>query len=210
MTLPDYCTVDDVNLRLDDAQLDTAAHADLIAALITRASRFADTYTGREDGAYKAGTAAVRRFEGEGKSTIEIDEMAAAPTVVEVAEGGVVDHSGNTGGVYTAWAASDYWVWPDNRPPYTMLEVAEGGSKSAWPKGKRTVRVTAQWGYSLGVPGPITEAVTIIVVRSWKRGAQMFQDASASIDAGQLLYVKQLDPEAKAILDRFIRHVYVA
>ncbi|MBU0791562.1 MAG: hypothetical protein KKC55_13910 [Gammaproteobacteria bacterium] len=54
----------------------------------------------------------------------------------------------------------------------------------------------------------IKQAAIITAVKQFKRGLQGFQDGSANPTLGQMVYVKQLDPEAEALIEAYIKHPY--
>lgn len=192
-----YVTAGDAQAMLVDTDW-TATYTELLDMLGERASRVIDRVTGREPGAYQAGlTPAARLFDGYGGVEQWVDEMAAAPTLVEVDEGGVY--------TYTTWTTSDYTVWPYNGTPYRRLDILRTGSHARWPSYSRSVRVAARWGYSLVPPADIAQAATIQTVRYFKRAQQAFQDTGAVIDLGQLRYVKELDPDVALMVAHYRR-----
>jgi hypothetical protein len=193
----DYCTTVDVMDLMPDTEW-TGKYEPLLGSLITRTSRLIDRLLGREPGAFAAGAATARLFDGSGRRELWVDEMAAAPTLVEVDETGDLS--------YVTWAATDYTVWPYNDTPYTRLDVDQmNGDKAAWYAFPRGVRITARWGYSLEVPEDVKQAVLIQTVRGFKRAQQAFQDVGAIIELGQLRYVQALDPDVAAIVEHYRR-----
>lgn len=204
-----YCTNTEIKAVMPDTTWGTTYDA-LLTAIAERASRAIDTLTGREPGAYKAGTAAARYFDGSGCGELWVDEMAVAPTAVAVAESGDVDSSAGSGGTYTTWAASDYLLWPANAlvmgQPYLRLDVdIQSGSKALWYAYPKAVKITAQWGYSTAVPPDILQATLIQAVRWFKRGQQAFADTGAVTELSQLRYVKALDPDVATMVEHYRR-----
>lgn len=53
-------------------------------------------------------------------------------------------------------------------------------------------------------PGPVKQACVIQSIRMLERGFQGFGDARAAPDIGQVFYLKDLDPEAAALLQRYV------
>ncbi len=207
----DYCTVAEVQAVLPDVSWGTSYDV-LLAELITRASRAIDRFTGREPGAYAAGTDSTRWFDGSGTDEQWIDELAAAPTAVLVAGGGQVDGAGGTGGSYTEWSVSDYRPWPHNalerNEPYLRLDVDQlNGSKAVWPRYPKAIKVTGLFGFAstANTPPEIVQATIVQAVRSFKRGQQGFQDVGAIEALGQLQYVKTLDPDVAEIVHHLRR-----
>lgn len=197
-----YITVEEVMAEMPDVDW-SGKYREVLAGLVTRASRAIDRLTGREEGAYKVGTATVRYFDGSGGILQWVDEMAAAPTAVAVSEDGSVT-------TYTAWASTDYTVWPYNAAaqgrPYSRLDVDQlNGNHALFYAFPRSVKVTARWGYSTAVPGDVQQAVIVQTVRWFKRAQQAFQDTGAIFELGQLRYVKQVDPDVALIVDHLRR-----
>lgn len=199
-----YCTVADIKSAMPDGNWGATYDAEL-ARLAEVASRVVDRVTRREPGAYSVTADSTRVFDGSGAALLWVDELAAAPALVEVAE------TGDTT-AYTAWSATDYVAWPYNAPslgvPYLRLDVdLINGSKTIWPKFPRAVRVTGRWGYSTTVPPEIKQAAIMIAARAFKRGQQAYRDVGAVVELGQLQYVQQLDPEVQVLLAKFTRRV---
>jgi hypothetical protein len=212
MMAANYTTLAQVKTLLPDSRF-TTAHEDAIEAIIGRVSRLVDTYTQREPGAYYVTASETRYFDGNGKAELWVDEMAAAPTKVSVAESGEIDPASGTGGDYTEWADTDYFLWPSNalkrQEPYLRLDIdTMNGSKTIWYRYARAVKITAQWGFSSTAPDDIKTITEIETVRIWKSGAQQFQDVGAIEELGQLEYVKALHPKSKEVLEKYRQKSY--
>ncbi|HMM98570.1 MAG TPA: hypothetical protein PKC99_06150 [Anaerolineales bacterium] len=206
MTTPVYTTAANIKALMPDTTWGTKYDA-LFTTLITRASRLVDGLLRRQPGAFSVTDLSIRYFTGSGTGKQYIGELAAAPSAVRVAETGVIDTDGGSGGTYTLWAAADYYCWPPNRladgKPYLRLDVdVLNGSKTVWYKYPKAVKVTGYFGFatSSNQPEEIKGAVEIQTVRWFKRGQQAFQDAGAITDLNQLRYVKDLDPDIKQVL----------
>lgn len=52
-------------------------------------------------------------------------------------------------------------------------------------------------------PYPIQEATVAFAVRQWKRAHAGFQDATANVELGEMLYVSALDAPSQALLDPY-------
>jgi hypothetical protein len=193
----------DANWTADyDALLDTQA---------SRASRLIDRVVKKWPGYFAVSADETRYFDGSGEREQWVDELAAAPTSVLVAESGVVDGAGGTGGTYTAWAASDYFPWPYNAirlgQPFRRLDIDQlNGTKSIWTRYPKSVKVIGKFGYATtaGTPEEITQASIVQVVRWLQRGRQGFQDAGAIKELGQLQYVQKLDPDIELVVLNFM------
>ena len=212
MAVTDYCTIAEIKAAIQqDADSVWGTDYDtILTAIATRASRAVDLYTNRAPGAYANNTAETRYFDGSGTDKLWVDEMAAAPASVAVAETGLYDHSGDTGGTYTTWAAADYVLWPynavDRGEPFTRLDVnILNGTKVVWYKYPKAVKISAKFGYSTTTPDAIKAATIIEAVRLFKRGQQGYEDTGAIVELGQLVYRRALDPQAELTLKPFIR-----
>ena len=203
-----YSSIADVKLHLVDMSLDSSYDA-VLTMLVLNASRAIDRYTKRSPNAYLVEDDEVRYFGGSGSHELWVDEMADEPTLVEVAETGQVDNSTGSGGDYTTYAASEYFLLPENADkkgiPYEVIELDRlYGTKTVWYRYPRSVKITAKFGYAITVPETIAEA-TIIQAGSWfKRGQQGFMQNSAQTRFGQLQY-KQLDPDVLEIVKHYMR-----
>jgi hypothetical protein len=206
----DYCTIAEVKAVMPDVTWSTAYDA-LLTTLVTRASRMFDRHVKRWPGYFAASADEIRYFDGVPNDCLMTDEMAAAPTSVAVAESGVVDTAGGSGGSYTTWSPTDYRPWPYNalltKEPYRMLIVDQlNGSKSTWYAYPKGVKITGKFGYSTSanLPDEVKQAAIVQTVRWLKRGQQAFQDAGAIVELGQLTYVQKVDPDIAVVLDNLM------
>lgn len=202
----DYTNIANVKALMPDQVWSTKYDA-IFSTLITRSSRLIDGLLQREPGAFAVVNNTTRYFDGSGSDKLYIGELASVPTVVSVAESGIVDGATGTGGTYTVWAVRDYSVWPANRvqegKPYLRLDIDPlNGSKAIWFKYPKSVKITGAFGFALAsnIPPEIVGAAEIQTVRWWKRGQQAFQDAGTITELGQLRYVKKLDPDIEMTL----------
>lgn len=203
-----YCSIADVQQHLPDGTWGTS-YEKLLDALCVRASRDIDLYTERKAGAYCADTDVTLYFAGKGRSELWIDELAALPTTLAVAESGLVDNAANTGGTYTTWAARDFFLWPDNAledgKPFLRIDVdLVQGSKSFFYPARRSVKITGKFGYSQTVPPEVKEATIAHAVNLFKRGQQAFQTAGANIELGRLVYIKP-EPQVQNLIAHLLR-----
>jgi hypothetical protein len=199
--MADYATAQEVSDHLIDADLmDGDVYQGLLEALVTRASRLIDNWFGWPENFYVSGAAAARYFDGNGEQEFWPGHMAAAPTEVAVAEVGDITN-------YTVWTATDYIVYPLNaaaegRPFRSLMIDLINGTKTIWYKYPKSVKITAQWGWSIAAPEPITEACIVQTARWFRRGQQQFQDAGAVTELMQMRYLKKLDPEVELLLTK--------
>lgn len=172
---------------------------------IDTASREIDAYLKRPPGAFYVTADETRYYNGDGTLNLWVDELAAVPTTVAVAETGVADDASDSNGTYTTWSASDYFCWPYNAlregMPFQKLCInLRGGTKSQWYPFERGIKITGKFGFSVTVPDEIKKATTIQAVRYFKRLQQAFADVGVITELGQLSYVKKLDPDVENIL----------
>lgn len=203
----DYLTVDELKSRFPSNNFGDTQDA-VLAAAIKTASRQIDTLLSRKPGAFAVSADTIRYFRGSGTSQLWIDELAALPTAVAVAESGQVDNASGSGGTYTAWTANDYVCWPENAldegMPFHRLDILLFNgltTKSMWYGYPRAVKITGRWGFSTSVPEEIKTATEIQAVRLWKRMQQGYSDVGAITELKQLRYVKDVDPMVSAILN---------
>lgn len=204
MAANDYCTVADIQAAMPDGNWGASYDVEL-SRLATMASRLIDRVTRRAPGAYYVTADSTRVYDGSGTAELWVDELAAAPALVQVAETGDLSQ-------FTTWAATDYLLWPYNAladgVPYLRLDVdALNGSKTVWPRFAKNVRITGKWGYSTTPPPEIRQAAILLAARAFKRGQQAYRDVGAVIELGQLQYVQPLDPDVQLLLSKFVRRV---
>ena len=197
MPANDYCTAAEIKAAMPDGSWGSSYDTEL-ARLATAASRAIDRYTGREPGAYEVTADTTRYLDGSGGAQLWIGELAQAPTSVAVAETGVLTS-------YTAWASTDYLLWPYNAlaegQPYLRLDIDRlNGTKAVWHRFPRAVKIVGRFGFATATPELIQQAAITQAARWFKRGQQAYQDTGAVVELGQLRYVKQLDPDIKQIL----------
>jgi len=218
-----YATISELKARLNK----TGAGQDAVLTALIAASEIAiNNYCNRPDGFEALAVGTAREYSGSGLSYLWIDECVSV-SAVAVKES-VTDTT------YTAWVAGDFITArgdprnPNfNSPPKTMLIVNPTGNYSIFTggqysnlqgfppdidakvtsRGVPTVQVTAKWGYSVTAPLPVKEATLIQAVRLYKRFESGMSDTLASSDTGQLMYTKEIDPDAVFLLKlgRYIR-----
>ena len=204
MPINDYCTAAEIKAAMPDGNWGTS-YDTLLSILAARASRTIDRYTVRKPGAYKVDADVTRYYDGSGTIQQLIEELAAAPTSVAVAEGGDIKTP-----IYITWASTDYMLWPynalDNGEPYTRLDIDDlNGSKSVWYRYPKAVKIVGKFGYSAAPPDDVVQATIIQTARWFKRGQQAFQDTGAITELGQLTYTKALDPDVALTIDHLRR-----
>lgn len=209
MAANDYCAWSDVEAVNPDitwgSTYDTVG-----AAIVTRASRMIDRYAGVEPGYFYVSSDTTRWFSGSGSAWMWIGRLAAAPTTVSMAVGGVVDGPSGTGGTYTALTAADYLIWPPNAllmgEPYQRLDIA-GSTYTAWKAGDKTIKIAGKFGWAGTLPDELKQAAIIETSKQLQRGRQGYQDTGAIVELGQMTYTQPLDPATVAILDAFLKKI---
>lgn len=200
--MADYCTYADIKTAMPDSplvQMGAEEHSNAFAALITRASRLIDKEVGRwANYFYPTTDGETRYFDGNGEEELWIDECLSI-TSLAVAESGETCSTG-----YTTWASTEYQAWPYNYAAYSQpilrLDIDLNGDKGSWTKYRKAIKLTGVFGYSSTPPEDIKQACIIQVMRWYMRAKQAFQDAGASVDLGQMIYVQQLDPDVRELL----------
>ena len=201
--MADYCTFLEIKQSMPDSTLATMAgteHATAFSAMITSASRLIDREVGRwANYFYPSTDGETRYFDGSGSHVQEIDECLSITTLA-VSESGEICSTG-----YTTWVDTEYYVVPYNyaalgQPFYKLRLDRLKGTKSVFYGYTKGIAITGIFGYSLTPPEDIKQACKIQVMRWYMRAKQAWQDAGASVELGQMIYVQQLDPDVKNIL----------
>lgn len=120
----------------------------------------AESAIDRETGRRFDSVTETRRFD-----VADPGEYLSVGDLVSVTAVGVADE---TGGAYTALAASDYFLGPSVRPaghPYHWIELSNVGSYG-FAFGFRTVEITGTWGWA-AVPADIKALVASMVARTY-------------------------------------------
>ena len=198
--MADYTTALSVRSMVTDSNMTTDTSYDaMLGVLITSASRMIDKFVGGWDNYFIADSAdTVRYFDGNGDKILYIDPFVSL-TKLEVAEGGGVASSD-----YTQWTENtDFVTVPYNRLPKKGLAIERLGSKGNFYRFQKGIKVTGKFGYSVSVPDDIANACRIQVLRWFMRGKGAYQDSSASAASGQVMYMKELDPDMKMLLQPY-------
>jgi hypothetical protein len=205
------------SINAQDASLDI---------LLDAASRAIDGRCNHPDGFLSITTATARFYPGSGKPYQRIDECTAI-TAVAVKDSSTDDENAYTAwtvGVVGTTIGADVFPcsgdpkYPDYTSlPYTLLVIGTNGDFDHFPTGKfttrggfrpssgiarsiPTVKITANWGYSITVPSQVKTATIAQASRWFKRFESAFADTVASAELGQLLYKQSLDPDIEAML----------
>lgn len=200
----DYSTSTDAFADISEANYSSSDYP-AMAGFVTVASRLIDLEVGRWAGFFYPTTDSVTKYyDGSGKDEQDIGEWASVSSV-SVSEQGLTSSSD-----YTAWATTDYLIWPYNysaeSKPITKLRIDINGEKAGFYRYNKSVSVTGVPGYSASVPDVIAMACRMQAVRYFMRAKQGYQDTGASVEMGGLTFKGQLqlDPDIKALLWPFI------
>jgi hypothetical protein len=196
-----YVTVAQVKADMPDSALYNSVDYDqALEEMVTNASRLIDREVGGWPDYFYASTSETRYFDGSGEAEQWIDPMTTL-TTLQVAESG-----GRAASDYTTWTINtDFYVWPYNysaiSQPIQMLVVDnDSGSKGVFNRSRKSIKLTGVFGYSATPPEAIRQACKIQCLRWFMRAKQGFQDTSASVAIGELLYTQELDPDVKRLL----------
>jgi len=191
--MADYCTLADVMAAPD---LPAATDQGRITQAISAASRMVDRYLGVEDDYYAAGTSPgddeTRYYDADGTDELWLNDQLISITSISIDEDG--DET------WTALASADYWTWPSNSSPKIRIDINPNGDYTAWPAGKRRVKIVGLFGIFATVPATIKEATMIQAIRLYRAGQQAFEDG-ARRDSGQAIYNLDLHPMTKRLLE---------
>ena len=203
--MADYCTVQQVKNEMPESGLSSISTYDAaLSQMVTDASRLIDEQVARWPNFFYPSTdTEVRYFDGNGEAELRINE-AVSVSSVDVAEQGGMESSD-----YTAWGSSDYYPWPYNttvmgEPIRKLIVDVWNGSKAYWHPYRKAVKVTGTFGWTQTPPPTISRACRIQAMRWFMRAKQGYQDAGAIADIGQMVYVKELDPDVKNILHKWM------
>lgn len=120
-----------------------------ILATVEAASRAIDSYANR----VFYSTSGTRYFDGNGKRSLWLPTSADGD-LFSLAGGGSIQVDTDLNGTWetTLLSPGDYVLWPDNTTPKNRIDIDVNSTKlSAWPMGRRTVKITGVWGYSYDV-----------------------------------------------------------
>ena len=201
--MADYCTLAELKVQIPESIYATVTTYDAsISAMITAASRLIDRELGRWDNFfYPSGSATVRYYDGTTGDTVYIDEFVSVSAVAVSENGSVVS------GDYTALSSTDYFAEPanasGNAKPYNRLVMDFiNGSGQSWYEYRKSVKVTAVFGWSTTPPADVNMACKIQAVRWLMRSKQMYQDVGVDGAIGGMVFKGQtgLDNDIKALL----------
>ena len=141
--------------------VDIAASFDAeIASWIDSVASWIDKYCGKTFESAEE----TRYFDGNGKTTIMVDDFTGSPTIL------ILNVDGTTGWTLVEGHSDDYLVYPLNSTPKNELRLVSGSQIGNFPNRSRSVQITANFGYSVSVPNDIELAATKLVAEIVKEG----------------------------------------
>ena len=213
--MTEYTTLLNVKAQLADTLGSSTdeTYDTLITTLIQSASRAIDGYIGQGDYYFYASSSdhhhgstdglSTRYFDGNGFYEMVIDHFVSLSSLAVSEQGGVDSTS------YTVYNSSDFFIAPYNaaeyHKPYNKIIIDPlNGGRSAFYRFPKSVRVIAVWGYSLTPPADVVQACNVMVIRYFMRAKNAFMDAGANPAMGQMFYVRELDPDVKLLLSKYV------
>ena len=159
-----YATKEEVKAFME---ITTLEKDDILDAMLSGVENFIDNHTQRS---FVAGSAAEVRYFAvtDGGDEFDLDDMISIANLY---------FSEASDDVWTALAATDYWLMPHNKYPKTWLKLNPNGDWSEFPVGPRTVKVSGRWGYSVNVPQDIKDIAIALTSR-------MFRSKDAGMSEG--------------------------
>lgn len=198
MTLTNcYVTRDDIETRLGGGATDGGPAQ--LEARITSACRAIDVHCGQFF--YDSGAASARTFRPRSNTRLKVDPFSTTTGLV------VKSDTSNDGSYATTWASTDYEVdhfGDDSTHPYDTILAVGTYSFPIYYVRRRTVQVTARWGWSTP-PQLVVEAATILSVDLWKRKDTPFGIATGSVDFGGLRIGRDVMAQVASLLQTYVR-----
>jgi len=177
-----------------------AADNALITALITRAQKYIESYTGRT---FEASTNTTRRFtigeDTDGRLLYLDNDLCTIDAIVTNADGASP----------TTLTASEYITRPRNITPYFAIELLPSGNKS-WEytdDPQMGITVSGKWAYSTSAPDDIKHACVRLVNYFYHQKDSGVYDVTAIPDAGVITVPQGIPRDIKIILDTYKRHL---
>lgn len=214
MPINDYCTIADVKAAFPDQGATWGALYDtFLTTTVTGASRAIDLYCNRQFSAfcmtdsvanlYSGADAADLLFGSTPYPALVIDDMAAAPTKVELSPTGDPN-------AFVTLAATDYFMYPTNalrltRPYYAIVLDVKNGQYRSWYPYPNNVRITGLFGWSTTTPDMVKRAAVIEASRTFQRGRMNWQDLVVRTDGAQEVYQATTDPDVQKLVRYLVK-----
>ena len=177
-----------------------AADDALITALITRAQKYIESYTGRT---FEASTNTTRRFtvgeDTDGRMLYFDSDLCSINAIVTNADGDSP----------TTLTTSEYVTHPRNITPYYAIELLPSGNKS-WEytdDPQMGITVSGKWAYSTSAPDDIKHACVRLVNYFYHQKDSGVYDITALPAEGALIVPQGIPKDVALILRTYIRHL---
>lgn len=206
MTIPNYVTSAMVKAYLPTNEVSTSTVWDsVVTTLCTNLSRAWDSLTFREPGAYAVSDDTTRYFDGVPATATDFTDQILVGEICAVTSVATAPN----GGSFVTMNSADYLLWPYNaaleEKPYTEVMITPNGGVSAWPTGKRSVRVIGKFGYSQTAPSDVVEALLLYVVRFIRKNQQNFLEVGTITDSGQVYIGAKVDYDMQDLIRMYRR-----
>lgn len=195
--MSDYCSSTDIKAQLPDSLGGTTdiTYDAQLGVLITAASRLIDREVGQlPDYFYPSTDTQTLYFDGNDEQELEIGDWVSVSTVSMSEDGGVSSSD------YTAFAATDWYLWPYNSTPKWKLVIDSlNGAQSEFYAYRKSVKVAGIPGYSTTPPADVKMACVMQTTRWFMKAKNAFQLAGANQEVGTIRMDK-LDPDIAMLL----------
>ena len=209
----DYCTYAEVISDIPDSGMAETTDTDTpiaIGNMITSASRMIDGLFGQPDNFFASTDETTREFDGSGTSIQPIDRCHTLTSVYVAESGGTAITD------YTEWALNtDFYTLPiahaSKGVPITELWIEQNGNHLYFPRYRKAVKVTGQFGYSATPPTIIKQAVKMQAVIWYMRAKQSYQEQGANGAVASILSFKatKLDNDIELLLRKMLMEFMV-
>lgn len=177
----------------DAVKITASDRDDEIGRCITAASRLFDRLTRRDDNAFVS-TSGTKYLTPARADRLWVPDLLSITTLKT---------DDNADGTYeTTWAATDYFLWPYDGPPYKRVEVAVSTGDYSFPVAQRSVEIVGAWGRTATVPDDVARAVILLAHRLYNR-PKTPEGVVGSPERG-FVHIADLDPDVATIVTRYM------
>lgn len=193
-----YCTTQNVK---DYLGLSSTGDDTLIAALIVRAQKWLDTYTGR---VFESSTGTRRFTVGKDTDvrTLYLDEdLVSVTAIVNKADAATTE----------TISASEYTLMPRNRTPYYAIRLLDSSDKD-WDYDddpEMGITVSGAWGYSTTPPSDIVHACVRLTGYLYRQKDAQVYDTTVVEGAGVTQIPVGIPKDVQIILAPYVKKIAV-
>lgn len=193
-----YCTTQNVK---DYLGLSSTGDDTLIAALIVRAQKWLDTYTGR---VFESSTGTRRFTVGKDTDarTLYLDEdLVSVAAIVNKADAATTE----------TISASEYTTLPRNRTPYYAIRLLDSSDKD-WDYDddpEMGITVSGAWGYSATPPSDIVHACVRLTGYLYRQKDAQVYDTTVVEGAGVTQIPVGIPKDVQIILAPYVKKIAV-